>query len=121
MTAPVLTSALAFALLAAPLAAEAQKPAVAHIGLLSLSSPESMKPLVGAFTEGMRELGYTEGQNLILEVRYAAGRAERLPSLAAELVSLNVAVIVAGSSTNRRTGRLESSAVAWPVQWSLSA
>ena len=87
----------AVTVLMAPLATEAQKP-VAHIGMLSLASSESMRPLVGAFREGMRELGYTEGQNLILEVRYAAGRAERLPSLAAELVGLNVAVIVAGSS-----------------------
>jgi putative ABC transport system substrate-binding protein len=85
-------------LLVAPLVAEAQKATVAHIGMLSLSSPESMTPLVGAFQEGMRELGYSEGQNLILDVRYAAGRAERLPNLAAELVGLNVAVIVAGSS-----------------------
>jgi putative ABC transport system substrate-binding protein len=91
------TLGLAVALLAAPLVTEAQKP-VAHIGMLSLSSPDSMIPLVGAFREGMRELGYAEGENLILEVRYAAGGAERLPALAAELVKLNVAVIVAGSS-----------------------
>jgi putative ABC transport system substrate-binding protein len=85
-------------LLAAPLAAAAQEPTAAHIGMLSLASPESMRPLLGAFRQGMRELGYNEGRNLTIEVRYAAGRAERLPALAAELVGLRVAVIVAGSS-----------------------
>jgi putative ABC transport system substrate-binding protein len=94
----VLTVMLSLSLLAAPLAAEAQEPRAAHIGLLSLASPESMRPLLGAFREGMRELGYDEGQNLTIEVRYAAGRAEQLPALAAELVGLKVAVIVAGSS-----------------------
>ncbi len=84
--------------LAAPLATDAQEPTAAHIGMLSLASPESMSPLLGAFRQGMRELGYDEGQNLTIEVRYAAGRAERLPALAAELVSRKVAVIVAGSS-----------------------
>jgi putative ABC transport system substrate-binding protein len=94
----VLTILLSLFLLVAPLAAEAQEPTTAHVGMLSLASPESMRPLLGAFREGMRELGYNEGQNLTIEVRYAAGRAERLPALAAELVGLKVAVIVVGSS-----------------------
>jgi putative ABC transport system substrate-binding protein len=66
--------------------------------MLSLASPESMRDLMGAFRQGMRELGYEEGQNLTIDVRYAAGRAELLPALAAELVDLKVSVIVAGSS-----------------------
>jgi putative ABC transport system substrate-binding protein len=90
------TVVLGLALLAAPLAA--QEPRAAHVGMLSLASPESMRPLLGTFREGLQELGYHEGQNLTLEVRYAAGKAERLPALAAELVGLKVAVIVAGSS-----------------------
>jgi putative ABC transport system substrate-binding protein len=94
----VLTVILSLSLLAVSLAAEAQEPRAARIGMLSLASPESMKPLLGAFRQGMRELGYVEGQNLAIEVRYASGRAERLPALAAELVGLKVAVIVAGSS-----------------------
>jgi putative ABC transport system substrate-binding protein len=93
-----LTVVLAAALLAASPAAEAQAPRTAHVGMLSLASPESMTPLLGAFRDGLRELGYYEGQNLTIEVRYAAGRAEQLPALAAELVGLKVAVIVAGSS-----------------------
>jgi putative ABC transport system substrate-binding protein len=94
----VLTAILGVSLLTAPPAAEAQEPRAAHVGVLSLASPESMRPLLGAFRDGMRELGYDEGQNLTIEARYAAGRAERLPALAAELVALKVAVIVAGSS-----------------------
>ena len=88
---------LGLSILAPPLAAQ-QESKPPRIGMLSLASPDSMKPLLGAFMEGMRELGYHEGQDLTIEVRYAAGRAERLPDLAAELVRLNVAVIVAGSS-----------------------
>jgi putative ABC transport system substrate-binding protein len=94
----VISVVLGLSVLAAPLAAESQEPRTARVGMLSLSSPESMRPLLGAFREGLRELGYSEGQNLTIEARYAAGRAERLPALAAELVGLKVAVIVAGSS-----------------------
>jgi putative ABC transport system substrate-binding protein len=99
----VLTSTLALpclgaTLLLAPLGSRAQQRAPAHVGVLSLASPESMRSLLSAFRQGMRELGYSEGDNLVLEVRYARGRAERLPALAEELVGLEVAVIVAGSS-----------------------
>jgi putative ABC transport system substrate-binding protein len=85
-----ITSALA--LLAAPLAAEAQ-PAVRkyQIGLLAGGSPPSHR---APLTEALRELGYVEGQNLLIESRHAAGRPENLPSLAAELVRLQVDVIV---------------------------
>ena len=51
-----------------------------------------------AFRQGLRDLGYVEGQNLVIEYRYAEGSAERLPDLAAELVRLQVDVIVAGGS-----------------------
>jgi putative ABC transport system substrate-binding protein len=71
---------------------------MARVGMLSLASPESMRDLLGAFKQGMRELGYEEGRNLTIEVRYAVGRADRLAALAAELVDLKVAVIVVGSS-----------------------
>jgi putative ABC transport system substrate-binding protein len=98
MTLGIVLISLSLALLGTPMAAEAQGSTAARIGMLSLASPESMRPLLGAFRDGMRELGYAEGQNVTIEVRYAAGSAEKLPALAAELVSLNVAVIVAGSS-----------------------
>jgi putative tryptophan/tyrosine transport system substrate-binding protein len=79
-----------FVLLAAPPAAPAQ-PSVKRIGYLA----QIMRaPLVEAFRQGLRELGYQEGQNLAFEVRDAAGQPERLPALAAELVQLHVDVIV---------------------------
>ena len=88
---PVLAT-LTLALLAAPLAAEAQ-PAVRkyQIGLLAGGSPPSHR---APLTEALRELGYVEGPNLLIESRHAAGRPENLPSLAAELVRLKVDVIV---------------------------
>jgi putative ABC transport system substrate-binding protein len=94
----VLTVVLGLTLVAVPRAGEAQEPSAARVGMLSLASPESMRDLVGAFRQGMHELGYEEGQNVTIDVRYAAGRAELLPALAAELVDLKVSVIVAGSS-----------------------
>jgi putative tryptophan/tyrosine transport system substrate-binding protein len=86
--------------LAAPLASFAQQPAkIARIGFLYPASPEG----VGAvrlqwFRDALRELGYVEGKNLQLEVRWGEGKLDRLPALAAELVQLKVDVIVAASS-----------------------
>jgi putative tryptophan/tyrosine transport system substrate-binding protein len=88
---------LALAILVAPLTAEAQPLLHVHrIGLLSASAPlPEYDALVEAFRQKLRDLGYVEGQNLVLEVRYAAGSQERLRDLAAELVRLPVAVMVA--------------------------
>ncbi len=83
--------------LAAPLTADAQPAGrIWRIGYLSLVSGglEQYKPWVAAFRDGLRELGYVEGENVIIEQRYAAGHVERLPVLAAELVSLKVDVLV---------------------------
>jgi putative ABC transport system substrate-binding protein len=89
---------LTLSLLAAPLTAEAQKAThVYRIGLLN-SAPTSR---VEAFRQSLRELGYVEGQNLVIESRYAEGRGERFPDLAAELVRLKVDVIVAGGPAVR--------------------
>jgi putative ABC transport system substrate-binding protein len=85
------TSAVLFA---SPFAAEAQVP---HIGYLSPLSPTDGMVLE-AFRQGLRELGYVEGQSIVIEYRFAEGRPERLPTLAAELVRLKMSVIVATSS-----------------------
>jgi putative ABC transport system substrate-binding protein len=86
---------LAFGGLFVSLATEAQAPAHVHrIGRLSGWSP-TPDPNVEALRQHLRDLGYVEGHNLVLELRYAEGRAERLPDLAAELVQLQVEVIVA--------------------------
>ena len=91
----VLTGGLLAAPLVAPFAAEAQTPGrVVKLGILSTVNPRTT-----TFTEAMiqrlRELGYLEGQNLVIEFRNAQGDVTRLPALAVELVSLNVNVIVA--------------------------
>src|SRR5262249_14148916 len=77
-----------------PLAARAQQSKVARIGALfiGLADAQSFKK---EFHDGMRELGYVEGQNIAYEFRSADGRLDRLPELAAELVRLKVDVIVA--------------------------
>jgi putative ABC transport system substrate-binding protein len=90
---------VALALLAAPVVTGAQPPRrVARIGYLSAVSAASgseVAQLQQAFLQAMGELGYVEGQSLVVERRYAEGRDERLPELAAELVRLKVDVIVA--------------------------
>jgi putative ABC transport system substrate-binding protein len=83
----------AAALLAAPCAAEGQQGSIPRIGFLHFGSPGPSVE-VDAFRQGMRELGYIEGQNIAMEVRFASGRVERLPELAAELVRLKPDVIV---------------------------
>jgi putative ABC transport system substrate-binding protein len=85
--------------LAAPLAAEAQQAGkVYRIGLLGASPPGSPGwRLWEAFFQGLRDLGYTEGRDFIVEGRYSEGREERLSELAGELVRLHVDVIVAGA------------------------
>jgi putative ABC transport system substrate-binding protein len=88
---------LAFGLLTVTLAAHAQPVGkVARIGILTPASEASIS-LFEAFRQGLRELGYVEGQNILLEFRLAAGRTERLPTFAAELVQLPVDVLVTDS------------------------
>ncbi|MGH7311072.1 MAG: ABC transporter substrate-binding protein [Candidatus Rokuibacteriota bacterium] len=76
-------------LVAAPLILEAQPKKVYRLGHLSSLSPAGGERVVGAFKQGLRDLGYVEGQNIVIEHRWADGNYERLPTLAKELVSLN--------------------------------
>jgi ABC-type uncharacterized transport system substrate-binding protein len=90
---------LTLGLLLTPLCSDAQQPGkVYRIGFLSAVSPASPTPLHDAFLQQMRELGWIEGQNLVMERRWAEGRVERLPALATELVQRKVDLIVAGAS-----------------------
>ncbi|OGA67271.1 MAG: hypothetical protein A3F77_06660 [Betaproteobacteria bacterium RIFCSPLOWO2_12_FULL_67_28] len=83
------------ALGAAPLAAEAQPAGkVPRIGFLGNSTAALEANLVGPFREGLRDLGYVEGRNVLIEYRWAEGKYERFPALIGELVALNVDVIV---------------------------
>ncbi len=85
---------LVSSLLSAPLAVSAQQAGkVPRVGVLYPGGSEPLSPRMEAFRRGLREHGYAEGTNVTLEIRYAEGRTERLPELAAELVRLNVNVI----------------------------
>src|SRR5262249_37968945 len=77
-------------------AAHAQRPKkVYRIGYLSPTRPGSTDLGTDAFRRGLREFGYIEGQNLVFEFRFADGKVDRLPSLTAELVRLNIDLVVA--------------------------
>src|SRR5215472_12544751 len=87
---------------------EAQQPkTVARIGVLRSDSPSPNVPIetLVAFRGGLRELGYVEGQNIFLEYRWAEGRYERLPDLAAELVRLKVDVILSEATPATEAAR----------------
>ena len=91
------------AVLAAAVIAEAQQPKkIPRIGYLAATSLSANAVLIEAFRQGLRELGYAEGKNIVIEWRSAEGKLDRLPAFAAELVHLKVDVIVtAGQSSTR--------------------
>jgi putative tryptophan/tyrosine transport system substrate-binding protein len=90
--------ALAGGLLAAPLTVDAQQGKVFRVGFLTAYSNNADAPLFDSFRLGMRELGYEEGRNIAYQTRWAEGRLERLPALAAELVALKLDVMLAAST-----------------------
>src|SRR5262245_39644688 len=99
-------------LLATGTFAEAQQPKkVPRIGFLSGSSPSSLASRVESFRQGLRELGYVEGQNIVIEYRYADSKFNRLPELTAELVRLKVDVIVTAGPTGTGPAKEATSAI----------
>ena len=89
---------LATVLLTTAPVAQAQQPAkIPRIGFLASGSPSTMSSRIEAFRQGLRQLGYTEGQNIIVELRYAEGNTKRFADLSAELVGLKVDVILTSS------------------------
>jgi ABC-type uncharacterized transport system substrate-binding protein len=87
------------ALLLPPSFLDAQPKSVPRIGYLSVLSPSSDSTRNESFRQGLRELGYVDGQSIVIESRYAEGNLTRLPGLALELARLKVAAVVAGGST----------------------
>jgi putative ABC transport system substrate-binding protein len=86
--------ALALSIATAPSAADAQPPSkIPRVGYLGPSSSTEGAFLLQSFRQGLRELGYVEGQNIFIDYRWAEGRPDRMPALAAELVQLRVDVI----------------------------
>ena len=103
---------LTLSLFAAPLAADAQPAGkVPRIGVLSTNSQASVSTHVEAFRQGLRERGYVEGQNVVIEYRYGDGNLDRLPKLAAELLALNVDLIVTGGTSPTRAVQQASKTV----------
>ena len=101
----ILACALALGILTTPLTAEAQRTSkLPRVGVLSPFMSAS-DPFLGAFRQGLRELGYVEGQNVILEYRSAEGTGDRLPGLAAELTRLRVDVIVTTTSLGAQAAK----------------
>ena len=97
---------VAVILLAGAVLSEAQQPKkVPRIGLLIASSPSPASSRVEAFRQGLRDLGYIEGKDIVIEYRYGEGKPDRLPTLAAELVSLKIDIIVTGGSSPTRAAK----------------
>jgi ABC-type uncharacterized transport system substrate-binding protein len=108
----LLTLALSALLFALCLPAEAQQPTkVPRIGYLNAVSPASVSDRIASFRQGLRELGYVEGKNIVIESRYADGNLDRLPALAAELVRLKVEVIVSSGPTPTRSAKQATSTI----------
>src|SRR6266576_2176826 len=86
--------------------AEAQQPTkVARVGFLFGASPSTNTDRTESFRQGLRDLGYIEGKNILIEYRYAEGKLDRVPGLVAELVQLNVDVLVVGVLTAFRAAK----------------
>src|SRR5207253_8631087 len=113
---------------AGPLAASAQQPTMAVIGLLGSATARQWAPSVAAFLRGLSEVGFAEGRDVAIEYRWAENQYDRLPSLAAELIHRQVSVITAlttpsaiAAKAATKTIPIVSTTIADPVQIGLVA
>ena len=95
---------LASAAATRPLAAQTPPIAVPVVGFLSSASAEGFATLLPAFREGLKEAGYSEGENVAIEYAWAAGKYDQLPAMAAALVQKKVAAIVAAGGSRGGAG-----------------
>jgi putative tryptophan/tyrosine transport system substrate-binding protein len=107
---------VAAAMLTVAMVSNAQQPTkVPRIGYLSSDSPSTIAVRIEAFRQGLRELGYVEGKNIVIEYRYAEGKRDRFPALAAELVRLKVDAIVTGGGSSTRA--VKEQLLPFPLSW----
>jgi putative ABC transport system substrate-binding protein len=112
MNSKIIRFALGAMLLALGVPAEAQQQEKVHrIGLLTSASTAAMAPWIDAFRQGLRELGFVEGKNIVLEIRGGETKPDRLSDLAAELVRLKVDIVVAGGSPALRAAMKATSTI----------
>ena len=105
-------------LLALSVPTEAQQPRkIPRIGYLAAVSPSAISARIEAFRQGLRELGYVEGKNIVIEWRSTEGKPDRLPALAAELVRLKVDVIVSAGPTSTRSAKEATSMIPIVMAW----
>ena len=105
-------SVIVFVLVVTGAVAQAQQPTkIPRIGFLGAASPYAIAARIEAFRQGLRELGYVEGKNIVIEWRSGEGKEDRLPALVAELVRLKVDVIVTGGPTATRAAKEATSTI----------
>ena len=105
----IVTVTLVLSILMVPLAADAQQPA--KVPRIAVLSPADLPHLIQAFRQGLRDLGYVEGQNIAVEERHAGGRLDQLPDLAAELVRVKVDLIVTSGAPAARAAKQATSTI----------
>src|SRR5262245_18215031 len=102
-----------------PLAARAQQTALPVIGFLHSQAPDSSGPVLGGFRQGLKDAGFVEGSNLVVEYRFAENQSDRLPALAADLVSRGVKAVATSGLAAALAAKATTAAV--PIVFMVAA